>query len=253
MTDQPPDNNRTYYHAYEERYIAVYRTGAQFWNPHEPSSALAEFLDAYNYSNQNVLELGCGEGFESFYLASRGLNVTAVDISPTVIEKCRALALERGVDINFQVGDMTQLDALAGESFELVVNVGSYHMLHQYEHRERCLQEINRLLVPGGRLFFQNGLNLKEAAVYFPEDSERIKAFKELRRNYRPGQPAPRRVVINGREETISLPVSPKTWFARLDEYTAEIEAAGFQVEQALRTNRDRINIGWEAVVVAGK
>ncbi|MBF0497021.1 MAG: class I SAM-dependent methyltransferase [Deltaproteobacteria bacterium] len=253
MTDQLPDNNRTYYHAYEDRYIAVYRSGARFWNPHEPSSALAEFLDTHDYSNKNVLELGCGEGFESFYLASRGLNVTAVDISPTVIEKCRALASDRGIEINFRVGDMTQLEALAGKSFELVVNVGSYHMLHQHRHRERCLREVNRLLVPGGRLFFQNGLNLKEAAVYFPEDSERIKAFQELRLKYRPGQPAPRRVVINGREETISLPISPKTWFGRLDDYAAEIKAAGFKGEQAFRTNRDRINIGWEAVVIAGK
>ena len=36
---------------------------------------------------KSILELGCGNGRDSFYFAKNGLNVTAIDASNAVIEK----------------------------------------------------------------------------------------------------------------------------------------------------------------------
>ena len=55
-----------------------------------------------------VLCLGDGEGRNGVWLAERGHRVTTVDISPVGVGKARELAAERGVEIDAQVGDLTQ-------------------------------------------------------------------------------------------------------------------------------------------------
>jgi SAM-dependent methyltransferase len=57
-----------------------------------------------------VLSLGEGEGRNAVYLAQRGLEVTAVDLSPRGLEKADALAKERGVRLSTQVADLADFD-----------------------------------------------------------------------------------------------------------------------------------------------
>ena len=51
-----------------------------------------------------VLDLGCGEGRNAFYLASRGCRVTAVDRSRSGIAKLRALSERTGIPVEGVVG-----------------------------------------------------------------------------------------------------------------------------------------------------
>lgn len=55
-----------------------------------------------------VLCLGDGEGRNGVWLAERGHRVTTVDISGVGVAKARALAAERGVQVDAQVADLTQ-------------------------------------------------------------------------------------------------------------------------------------------------
>jgi 2-polyprenyl-3-methyl-5-hydroxy-6-metoxy-1,4-benzoquinol methylase len=54
----------------------------------------------------HVLAVADGEGRNSVWLAEQGLDVHAIDFSPTAQDKARALARERGVKINFEIADV---------------------------------------------------------------------------------------------------------------------------------------------------
>ena len=53
-----------------------------------------------------ALDLGCGEGGDALWLAERGWQVTAVDISTTALDRARAEAQRRGVQVDWQEVDL---------------------------------------------------------------------------------------------------------------------------------------------------
>lgn len=95
-----------------------------------------------------ALDAGCGTGFLSFELASRGHRVTGVDFAPAMIAEARRKATERSLAVRFQEGDAEQLP-FAAASFDLVV---SRHVLWTLPHPEAAINEWMRVLRPGGRL-----------------------------------------------------------------------------------------------------
>jgi SAM-dependent methyltransferase len=55
-----------------------------------------------------ALDLGCGEGGDALWLADRGWQVTAVDISPTALARAAAEAARRGVVVDWQRADLAE-------------------------------------------------------------------------------------------------------------------------------------------------
>ncbi|RJQ38902.1 class I SAM-dependent methyltransferase [Candidatus Microgenomates bacterium] len=54
---------------------------------------IIKFIDSYlNFSKKNILDIGCGAGTISLYLANRGNKVLGIDISKNAIEKCKKSA-----------------------------------------------------------------------------------------------------------------------------------------------------------------
>ena len=99
-----------------------------------------------------VLEVGCGPGLLSARLAqTHGLEVTGLDLDPAMIKLARAHALASsggpGRLPTFVVGDVAALPFDAG-SFDSVVSTFS---LHHWSDRTAGLNEIARVLAPGGR------------------------------------------------------------------------------------------------------
>ncbi|WP_432284861.1 class I SAM-dependent methyltransferase [Aminobacter sp. BA135] len=80
-------------------------------NPSETSDHQAgviwELLSLRHGSS--VLELGCGYGRISNRLAEKGARVAGLDISPILLKKAEADAAERGVDVEYVLGDMRSL------------------------------------------------------------------------------------------------------------------------------------------------
>ncbi|WP_437591369.1 class I SAM-dependent methyltransferase [Sorangium sp. So ce1000] len=95
-----------------------------------------------------VLDLGCGVGRLTRYVARQGLRVTGVDFSSVAIEKARARVAADEVRPDFIVGDVTNLDALTGP-FDLSFDVGCFHCLDATQ-QGRYGSELHRLLAPGG-------------------------------------------------------------------------------------------------------
>jgi SAM-dependent methyltransferase len=96
---------------------------------------------------RSSLELGCGIGRLSHYLAKQGLYATGVDFSPIAIAKARKRVARDDTQPEFLVGDVTHLDALKGP-YDISFDVGCFHCLVPNAQRG-YVSEVFRLLKPG--------------------------------------------------------------------------------------------------------
>ena len=101
----------------------------------------------------DTLDAGCGTGFLSLELASRGHRVTGVDFAPEMLAEARRKAAEKGAAVRFEEADAEQLPFASGR-FDLVV---SRHVLWTLPHPEAAIDEWIRVLRPGGRLAVIDG------------------------------------------------------------------------------------------------
>jgi SAM-dependent methyltransferase len=104
-------------------------------------------------SPRRSLELGCGVGRFTRYLAREGLDATGVDFSSVAIAKAKAAGPTdhlRG-SVDFRVGDVTALASsttLTGP-FDFSFDVGCFHCLDAAGQKAYAA-EVRRLLRPGG-------------------------------------------------------------------------------------------------------
>jgi ubiquinone/menaquinone biosynthesis C-methylase UbiE len=98
-----------------------------------------------------VLELGCGSGDLTLRLLARGARLTAIDISPGMVElvRTRIAYHPEGREAQLLVAP-AEATGLESGSFDLVV--GTY-VIHHLDV-ERAAAEAARLLRPGGRCLF---------------------------------------------------------------------------------------------------
>ena len=67
------------------------------WNIETPPEALVELVDGGEVKPCNTIDLGCGAGNYAIYLASKGFDVTGIDISPAAIKIAKENAEKKGV------------------------------------------------------------------------------------------------------------------------------------------------------------
>lgn len=96
----------------------------------------------------DVLDVGCGLGDNAASLAAKGLRVTAVDSSPTVIAEAQSRFPDNGVQ--FAVADATDLSEFA-VSFDTVLSCALFHCLDGND-RIRHLHALRRATRPGAVL-----------------------------------------------------------------------------------------------------
>ena len=96
-----------------------------------------------------ILDAGCGSGYSTELLLQElgPSRIMAFDLMPEQIE----LARQRGLGVDFFVGDMTRLEA-PSESCDGVFVFG---VLHHIPHWPGAVRELVRVLVPGGVLLVE--------------------------------------------------------------------------------------------------
>lgn len=107
-------------------------------------------LDELIDNSANVLDCAAGTGAYSFYLADKGCNVTATDITPRHIDIIRKGLTEKKYNMNTSVLDATDMSIFKDETFDIVLNMGPFYHLTTEEQREKCMSESLRVLKKGG-------------------------------------------------------------------------------------------------------
>ncbi len=97
-------------------------------------------------SGAKVLEIGCGLGTMAMNWARNGVDITAVDLNPTSIEQTRKRFDLLGLDARIELMDGRHLD-LPDAYFDYVYSWG---VLHHSSELEKSLQEMMRVVKPGG-------------------------------------------------------------------------------------------------------
>jgi SAM-dependent methyltransferase len=98
------------------------------------------------------LDLATGTGAIAERAAEAGANVTGVDLAPALIDTAKQRAAEKGLEIDYIVGDAEKLD-LADASFDKVSSTCG--VMFAPDH-EAAAGELARVTAPGGRIALAN-------------------------------------------------------------------------------------------------
>lgn len=120
------------------------------WNLGEPAEALKDMLPRLKPSRSRVLVLGCGEGHDAAFFAQSGHIVTAVDFSPSAIERAKNL-YGHLPGITFVEADVFKLPRDFDQSFDIVFEHTCYCAINPAK-RQDLVKVWNRVLVKGGHL-----------------------------------------------------------------------------------------------------
>ena len=98
------------------------------------------------------LDLACGTGAVAERAAEAGADVTGVDLAPALIETAKERASERGLEIDYRVGDCENLEFEDG-TFDVVSSTCGVMFAPDHEATAR---ELARVVKPGGRIGLAN-------------------------------------------------------------------------------------------------
>jgi len=122
---------------------------APVWGSWATPEASLNMLPA-DLAGKDAIELGCGTGYVSAWMARRGARVTGIDVSPEQLATARRLAKEHGADITFIEGN-AEATGLADAAFDFAI---SEYGAAIWCAPDKWLREAWRLLRPGGGLVF---------------------------------------------------------------------------------------------------
>lgn len=101
--------------------------------------------------NKDVLDLSCGEGYNTRMLARKGARVVGVDFSREMIRQARQLEKRDRVGITYYVSDAGDLKKLKNKSFVVVTCIMALMDIKRYED---VISEVARVLKKSGRFVF---------------------------------------------------------------------------------------------------
>ncbi|MEU1117679.1 MULTISPECIES: class I SAM-dependent methyltransferase [unclassified Streptomyces] len=113
-----------------------------------PNARLVEHVS--DLTPGDVLDIGCGGGGDALWLAGRGWQVTAVDVSEVAATRLGRLARARGLGDRITAARHDVRASLPGTAYDLV----TAHYFHAPYEQDRAavLRSAAHLLRPGGRL-----------------------------------------------------------------------------------------------------
>ena len=101
---------------------------------------------------ETFLDIGCGLGRHSLYMAANGFNVYGIDYSKYVIDTVKEKAYSRGLDIKLSIGDVASLP-YESESVDCIAAIGVLSN-NDKNGMSVILKEMHRVLKEGGETYF---------------------------------------------------------------------------------------------------
>lgn len=110
---------------------AAYLVGFKPWDSGEPPPQLVAVVEGPDaLPPQKALDLGCGTGTNSIYIAQHGWDVTGIDFVPRAVTVAKRKAAEAQTSPRLMVGDVTRLAELGiGTDYSLLLDLGCFHSI----------------------------------------------------------------------------------------------------------------------------
>ena len=117
----------------------------------EPGKFLDELIRLCPPSvGKTVLDIGCGEGKDAVYMAEKGYDVSAFDLTENGIRKTKALAENRNVAIDAYVDDINSFET--EKRFDIIYSTGTVQYLFE-ENKKAFFEKIRQITKPDGIVF----------------------------------------------------------------------------------------------------
>jgi 2-polyprenyl-3-methyl-5-hydroxy-6-metoxy-1,4-benzoquinol methylase len=180
-----------------------------------------------NVRGLSVLDAGCGNGYLTRVLATKGANAVGVDYSKTFIEYCRKIEAEINLGCKFYETSITAMNDIESQSFDVVVS--NVVMVDVLDYKA-AFKEIARVLKDDGRFIWSNvhpvfGRTAGAVDIKLPKDSPRNESryLKMIDRYFDSGG------------ELLAWMSKPTWQFNRtLEEYSKALKDAGFVLSEIL-------------------
>jgi len=130
----------------------------RWWDPasefkplHEINPLRLDWIDAAaGLAGKNVLDVGCGGGILSEGMASRGAEVTGIDLSEKALGVARLHLFESGLKVDYQLTSAEEFAAAHPARFDVVTCM---EMLEHVPDPASTIAACARLVKPGGHVF----------------------------------------------------------------------------------------------------
>jgi SAM-dependent methyltransferase len=131
-------------------YRAAYLLGLKIWDRGVPLADLVELVEGPPpLPAGRALDIGCGTGTDTIYLAGRGWDVTGVDMVPRALRVARRRAAAAGVAPRLVEGDVTRLAEFGvGGGHTLLFDFGCFHTLPP-DRRGAYVESVSAAAAPG--------------------------------------------------------------------------------------------------------
>ena len=156
-----------------EGWVDFVRTGKDYYRDSLNNPATFKLIGSVK--GKNVLDLACGEGYNTRILARKGAKVIGVDRSKRLIDLAEAEERRERLGIRYCRIDANRLKGISEGFFDLVT---CFMALQDIEDYEGAVAEVARVLKQGGRFVFSiphpcfekmmvNGIRVNAAEKYF--------------------------------------------------------------------------------------
>ncbi|PKQ26478.1 MAG: SAM-dependent methyltransferase [Actinobacteria bacterium HGW-Actinobacteria-4] len=122
----------------------------RMWSGNPNGSLVAEVAEM---PPGRALDVGAGEGADALWLAERGWNVTASDVSSVALDRIATEAGSRGLVLDYQRADANSLNAIEPAAFDLVI---AFYASIPLTPDRRGVHTILNAVAPGGTVLVVN-------------------------------------------------------------------------------------------------
>ncbi len=133
-----------------------------------------QFLKERFHPDMKVLDAGCGYGRNLIFFMRSGFQVYGIDQSPEAVSHVQELAKELS-DLpieHFKVADLLTI-LFENDSFDIVLSSAVLHFAKDETHFNRMLEELIRVIKPGGLFFARLASNIGIESMVQPLEGRR--------------------------------------------------------------------------------
>lgn len=147
----------------------------------KPSQAVPAFADflvqcGYQPAQTHIMDIGCGKGRNSVYLASRGFNVIATDFSQKALDDAKQRSIQYLAQVQYELVDLTQEWPFGTNHFDAMIDCNSTIYIPDKD-RPHAIAEAFRTLKPGGYYLFYGIADTRQTVPGVPLPAETAPAY----------------------------------------------------------------------------